>query len=125
MKQLVFDSDSVIFPEQIKLENGFLNASIVATNTDSGVILQEEKSSANMNDSSRVVSGNDNFVTLHIGEDENMVVNEFDTFNQNEEISKLFKQVYALVFLQFSNEQYYLLLIIFVFKNMNLRVIRK
>lgn len=109
MKQLVFDSESLILPEHIKMQNGFLNGSIVATtNADTTVTssngsteMEDVKPNvSNLNDataalgsSQQIMLDNDHFVTLHIDEDENMIVNELDAFNQNDEISKLFKQV--------------------------------
>lgn len=97
MKQLVFDSDSLILPDQIKVENGFINGSIV-TAAENGVtsstgLLQDEKPTIANDGTSQIIVDNDNFVTLHIGEDENMVVNDYEPFSQNEDISKLFKQV--------------------------------
>ncbi|XP_065210923.1 myocardin-related transcription factor B isoform X2 [Planococcus citri] len=103
MKQLVFDSESVIIPEHIKIKNGFINGSVVAT-TDSTVTSSSPSNAIEVdikpdvdtlnNTASQIVLDNDNYVTLHIGEDEGMTVNEIDGFNQNEEISKIFKQEY-------------------------------
>lgn len=115
MKQLVFDSDSVIIPEQIKIKNGlngFINGSVVTTtaNVDSKVSSSRpatvqvdiKPGIEAMNDSgSQIVLNNDNYVTLHIDEDDNMAVNEMERFNQNDEISKIFKQVssYIIMFM--------------------------
>lgn len=108
MKQLVFDSDSVIIPDQIKIKNGYINGSVVTTTPNDSVVTSSSPSNAIEvdvkpdidalnNTTSQIVLDNDNYVTLHIGEDEGMTVNEIDGFNQNEEISKIFKQVSLLV----------------------------
>lgn len=103
MKQLVFDSESVIIPEHIKIKNGFINGSVVATATTDSTVSSSSTSIVEVDvkpdiealkeGASRIVSDNDNYVTLHIGEDDSMAVNEIEGFNQNEEISKIFKQV--------------------------------
>ncbi len=94
MKQLVFDSDSLILPDQIKVENGILNGSIVTTSAPDVPSAPSQDGKAIVNEQpTNVAVGSDNYVTLHIGEEDNMAVNEFDSFSQNEEISKLFKQV--------------------------------
>ena len=108
MKQLVFDSESVLLPENLKMQNGFINGATIvttaappapnnvhATITSNGI--KSSNGAATMNHdmapSTQVLLGNENFVTLHIPEAESMVTNELDAFNQNEEISRLFKQV--------------------------------
>ena len=112
MKQLVFEPDSVIVPEGLKMQtNGFINGAAIVTTTttlpstnaqatitsnvceDTKPSLLGNENFEDVKPSPQVLLGNENFVTLHIPEDESMVTNELDAFNQNEEISKLFKQV--------------------------------
>jgi hypothetical protein len=101
--------------------NGFINGAIVTTTTPTltpvvtnaqATITTTNNNNNNINNVSNgltaevivnedvkptpeelLLGNHENYVTLHIPEDESMVTNELDAFNQNEEISKLFKQV--------------------------------
>lgn len=104
MKQLVSE---FIVPEQIKVQNGFLNGSVVTatkpdatvtSSNDSDEVQDQKPGGVNSNDnivgsSQQILLDDDHIVTLHIDEDDHMIVNEYDAYSQQDEISKLFKQV--------------------------------